>query len=129
MKKCIALSILLSVATITSVSAMTSMTETTTVQNTDNMIANKTMMSITKDAGVGSRGTHVMEIQNFLISGGFLSTSATGYFGPATKKAVMAYQKSVGVTATGYFGAKTRAKMSGSMDITDGPMMIHKMIQ
>lgn len=68
---------------------------------------------------VGSTGADVTALQNWLASKGFLSATARGYFGPATKAALAAYQASVGITpATGYFGPITRAKVNaeaGSM--------------
>ncbi len=97
------------------------------------MKKDETMMKSTmslSDAGHGSRGEHVIALQNFLSEKGFLvlpSGIATGYFGPATKKAVMMYQKSVGVTPTGFFGPKTRMSMHDKMGMkADDSMMMKK---
>jgi peptidoglycan hydrolase-like protein with peptidoglycan-binding domain len=134
MKKTLALGLLVSLVSITGASAMTMTATDTMMKKDDNMMKGDTMMkkdegmmkgdtmmknkimSATKDAGMGARGENVTALQNTLISKGFLTGPATGYFGSATKKAVMAYQKSLGVTGTGYYGAKTRKMMeAGSM--------------
>lgn len=54
-----------------------------------------------KTAGVatyrlGSRGSHITEIQRRLHSWGFLSSSPTGRFGKQTRKAVRKFQKALG---------------------------------
>ena len=86
-------------------------------------------MSPTKDAGMGARGAHVIALQKYLISKGFLTLpegAIMGYYGGATKRAVMAYQESIGVKATGYFGPKTRMMMKGSMNMKDDSSMMKK---
>ena len=83
----------------------------------------------TSDAGMGSRGEHVTAIQKFLIEKGFLTlpTGVTyGYYGSMTKKAVMAYQESIGVASTGYFGTKTRMMMQDKMKMMDDGKMMKK---
>lgn len=73
--------------------------------------------NFSKNLVAGSRGNDVSQLQLFLIakSAGtaakaLASSGATGRFGPLTKKALIEYQKSVGITpASGYFGPKTRA--------------------
>ncbi|RJQ34965.1 hypothetical protein C4568_01810 [Candidatus Parcubacteria bacterium] len=62
----------------------------------------------------------VTKLQNFLIAGGYMQGSATGYFGPMTENAVKAYQAAKGIvssgtpetTGYGYVGSKTRAAMA-----------------
>ena len=67
----------------------------------------------TRDLTVGSRGADVTALQNLLANKGFLSVSATGYFGPLTKAALAAWQAANGITpSVGYFGPKTRAAVS-----------------
>jgi thiol-disulfide isomerase/thioredoxin len=68
--------------------------------------------------GMGARGDKVVMLQDMLISKGFLvlpAGSKKGTFGPSTKRAVMKYQTSLGVSATGYYGMKTREKMKMMM--------------
>jgi hypothetical protein len=67
------------------------------------------------DLRTGSGHSDVKELQKRLRTEGmFTFASDTGYFGPLTKQAVMAYQKahpSIGFV-TGFFGPLTRAEMN-----------------
>lgn len=65
----------------------------------------------------GSRGDLVVQLQNTLISKGYLKSGLnTGYFGNATRLALKSYQKSIKLPDTGYFGPLTRAYLNkGSM--------------
>ncbi|MEI8130732.1 MAG: peptidoglycan-binding domain-containing protein [bacterium] len=63
----------------------------------------------TKTLAVGSKGADVTALQTALKM-----SSATGYFGNATKAAVMSYQTSNGLTAVGMVGPATRAKLNAS---------------
>ena len=56
---------------------------------------------------MGSRGTEVRQIQEKLISLGFLKDKADGIYGTKTKNAVIAFQKSKGLTPDGIAGPKT----------------------
>jgi len=60
---------------------------------------------------LGSRGSAVTFLQQFLISQGLLSSeNASGYFGKLTQKALIAFQRQQGITpASGFFGALTRS--------------------
>ena len=62
---------------------------------------------------VGSRGTDVVFLQQFLVAKGFLQMPpnvAYGYFGPLTRVAVARWQTANGITpAVGYFGPISRA--------------------
>ena len=76
------------------------------------------MMHLDANLGSGARGAGVSALQEVLISKGFLTLPAgvvKGTFGPATKRALMRYQTSLGVPASGFFGAMTRAHMSAMM--------------
>jgi len=67
----------------------------------------------TKDLSIGMRGDDVVALQNILIKLGHLSEgSNSGYFGKATKQALVKYQSSVELPASGYFGAMTRARLT-----------------
>ena len=59
----------------------------------------------------GSKGDAVKEIQRRLIELGHMTGSADGSFGAATKNAVMAFQRSVGLTADGVVGTGTLNKL------------------
>src|SRR5947209_7049080 len=54
--------------------------------------------SFTKDLTVGSTGNEVSQLQTALITKGYLSAKATGYFGAMTKAAVVKWQMSAGVS-------------------------------
>jgi peptidoglycan hydrolase-like protein with peptidoglycan-binding domain len=56
------------------------------------------------------RGTDVKELQKILIAKKFLADdgNATGYFGAATRAALVAFQKANGLEAVGYTGPRTR---------------------
>ena len=56
----------------------------------------------------------VREIQRRLKELGYYTGSADGDFGPATEKAVIAFQKANKLTADGKVGEKTLAKLNGS---------------
>ena len=56
---------------------------------------------------LGSRGEEVRAVQKKLKSLGFYSGAVDGIYGSGTKKAVQAFQKSVGITADGIAGQKT----------------------
>ena len=71
--------------------------------------------SFTRDLTLGSQGSDVTCLQNYLTSTGHFSFSggSTGYFGSITRSAVAAWQAANGVApAAGYFGAISRAKYS-----------------
>ncbi len=65
------------------------------------------------DLRVGSRGDDVGALQAFLVRHAYLSAHLPrGYFGPATKAAVIKFQKAYNVNPTGFVGPLTRAKIS-----------------
>jgi len=77
-----------------------------------------TAYTFTKDLTLGSRGPDVKALQQFLNSKGYVvARSGAGspgneseYFGPATRAALIKFQKDNNITpAFGYFGPKTRA--------------------
>ena len=55
----------------------------------------------------GSQGDDVRKMQTLLRQKGFYKGRVDGKFGPATKKAVIAFQKSISITADGKPGNKT----------------------
>ncbi len=67
----------------------------------------------------GARGTEVTELQEFLVDKGFLSGQATGNFFTLTRKAVTAYQSSVGLPNTGFVGILTRNKINTELSTAD----------
>lgn len=65
----------------------------------------------TVNLGVGSRGSAVTDVQKFLNTKGYLSNTPTGYFGSATRAAVIKFQSENGISTTGYVGQLTRAQL------------------
>ena len=63
---------------------------------------------------VGATGDDVTAIQNLLREQGYFTEEPTGYFGPKTKAAVVAFQASSGLPQTGYVGPLTRSALGGS---------------
>ena len=61
----------------------------------------------------GQKGEAVREVQETLISRGYLDGSADGIFGPKTEAAVLAFQKDNGLDATGIVGEATYSALKG----------------
>jgi hypothetical protein len=92
------------------VSASADTTTTTTTTTGSSMPYN-----FTRSLTVGSTGSDVTALQQLLSDNGFLSVAPTGYFGSLTKKALAAWQASVGISpASGYFGPLTRAYLAAN---------------
>lgn len=69
------------------------------------------------DFGMGDKGANVATLQTFLEAKGFLTMptgTPKGQFGGLTKKALQAYQKSMGISPTGYVGPKTRIALNAA---------------
>lgn len=79
------------------------------------IIPSVSFASIDTNLKYGSRGLGVTELQDFLIDKGFLLGQSSGNFFSLTRKAVVAYQTSVGLPATGFVGAMTRAKINDDL--------------
>ena len=59
----------------------------------------------------GQKSDAVRQIQELLISGGYLDGAADGIFGAKTEAAVLAFQKDKGLDATGIVGEATYKEM------------------
>ncbi len=83
-------------------------TQPTAPQTTTSPSNNTT--TYTRDLFLGSRGSDVTALQNFLIQQGYLESGyATGYFGQLTQAALIKFQQANNISpALGYFGSKTR---------------------
>ena len=111
-KQMLALTGLVIASTLVGASAMDMMAGT--MMKSDTMMTTSMNMSLM----MGSRGNDVVSLQTFLETQGFLTMPmgvSKGYFGMLTKKALMEYQSTEGISATGYFGPITRAKVSAQM--------------
>ncbi|MEY3783835.1 MAG: trimeric autotransporter adhesin [Candidatus Parcubacteria bacterium] len=78
---------------------------------------------INTDLTIGSRGSSVTDLQNFLISRGYnIKAGATGYFGGQTQQALAHFQAGQNVfPAVGYFGPLTRARMQNICAVVIAP--------
>lgn len=76
------------------------------------IVAPSAKFNFTKTLQNGSKGTEVTELQKKLSTLGYLSASANGIFGPATKAAVIKFQKAKKISATGMVGPATRAALN-----------------
>jgi hypothetical protein len=75
----------------------------------------------TSDLTIGSTGTQVSQLQQLLISDGYLTavSAPTGYFGALTQAALGKFQAANGISPTaGYFGPKTRAFVNAMSSTT-----------
>jgi peptidoglycan hydrolase-like protein with peptidoglycan-binding domain len=95
-------------------------------------VAHASSYTFTRSATIGSRNPDVSALQQILINDGYLTgiTYASGYFGAATKAALISYQKAKGISpATGYFGPLTMASLNalstnGGINATKPPSPI-----
>ncbi len=70
--------------------------------------------SFTRNLTLASTGSDVTCLQNALKREGYLSVSATGYFGTLTRAAAIAWQKARGITPTlGFIGPLSRTVLNG----------------
>ncbi len=67
----------------------------------------------------GSTGTEVSNLQNRLIALGYLTGSADGQFGKATRDALIAFQKANGLVRDGVAGTKTLEALRSSSVVTN----------
>ncbi len=87
--------------------------------------ATVTLATGSVDLELEDEGPDVVAMQKLLISVAsgpaavaLAKTGATGYFGPATEKALIEYQKAAGISpAAGYYGARTRAKLASAAPV------------
>ena len=96
----LALAAALSAASLVTVQAVRGIPETT--------VAVAAQAAVLKQ---GSRGEDVKTVQRKLRRWGYYEGSVDGIFGPATKKAVIWFQRKNGLTADGIVGAKTYAAL------------------
>ena len=95
-----------------------------TVNNSPVIVSPPSAMSvktITNNLKIGSSNVDVLKLQKFLNSQGyFVAKTGPGspgretlYFGPATRAALIKYQKANKIPATGFFGPLTRKSLGG----------------
>ncbi len=76
-----------------------------------------TSADITSNLKYSQSSNQVKELQEFLISKGFLTSNSSGFFGSLTLKAVKAYQASVNLPTSGFVGLMTRTKINESLKV------------
>jgi len=70
----------------------------------------------------GSSGPDVLTLQSTLKQLGFDPNGVDGMFGPGTEAAVIAFQKSKGLTADGIVGPKTKAALQANAVVAGAPV-------
>ena len=105
MKKYI-LSMFLLTATLCTASAQVSTASTTSLCS----VITKNLQYLSRDTKSSS---DITKLQTFLNTRGYLDSQPSGYFGPSTKRAVIAFQNDNGLrtSSPGYVGPSTRAKI------------------
>jgi len=91
-------------------------TQTTTGQTTTKTISTPSgvTITITKSLKVGSQNSEVKALQQALSQDKTIYPEglATGYYGPATRNAIIRFQKKYGIEPVGYVGPQTRKKLN-----------------
>jgi len=72
----------------------------------------KPKFTFTKNLSLGMTDPEVVKLQDCLAYEGLFTTASTGYFGPITKNAVVAFQAKYGIDQVGTVGPITRAKLN-----------------
>src|SRR3989338_5959238 len=91
-------------------------TQTTTGQTTTKTISTPSgiTITITKSLKVGSQNSEVRSLQQALAQDKTIYPEglATGYYGPATRNAIIRFQKKYGIEPVGYVGPQTKKKLN-----------------
>jgi len=91
-------------------------TQTTTGQTTTKTISTPSgvTITITKSLKVGSQNNEVKALQQALAQDKTIYPEGltTGYYGPATRNAIIRFQKKYGIEPVGYVGPQTRKKLN-----------------
>jgi len=83
-----------------------------------------TITSASSSLSLGARGEAVSILQQKLKELGFFSSDVTGYFGPITQKAVIAFQSANGIEPIGIVGPKTLAALDSAGTPSVGPSFL-----
>lgn len=78
-------------------------------------VPTQTATKTSSEMAQGSSGDAVKAVQQQLITLGYLKSTATGYFGPLTHDAVIAFQKANGIDPIGIVGPKTKAALTSAL--------------
>ncbi|MBU6142071.1 peptidoglycan-binding protein [Patescibacteria group bacterium] len=81
--------------------------------------------SFGRDLTIGSQGTDVTDLQNFLTQQGVYTGPVTGYFGPLTQEGVKKFQEAHQITpVAGYFGPLTRSAANGLLGVSQAASVV-----
>jgi peptidoglycan hydrolase-like protein with peptidoglycan-binding domain len=69
-------------------------------------------VAITRELRMGSQNSEVTTLQDYLHDQGYLIVAPNGYFGSATRKAVMLFQADHNISTTGSVGPVTRQEIN-----------------
>ncbi|MBQ8148928.1 MAG: peptidoglycan-binding protein [Clostridia bacterium] len=85
----------------------------------DDAIRGNAVVTTSSTLRYGSEGPEVVSLQNRLIALGYLTGSADGKFGRATRNALIAFQKANGLVRDGVAGAKTLAALQSTSVVSN----------
>ena len=86
---------------------------TSSTANTIKITTNHSSLAVSKNLAFGQTDPQIIILQQYLISHGYLSGSATGFYGGMTKGAVKKLQADLGITSNGAtVGPATRAALA-----------------
>ena len=103
------------VATTSSTLVITATTTNASIISTASLQNNPNKFIFTKNLFVGINGSEILELQKLLFTLGFLRTNPNGYFGPATKQAVINFQIANKISPQGNVGPATRIALNLQM--------------
>ena len=72
-------------------------------------------VAITRDLRMGSQNSEVTVLQDYLHDASYLDVSPNGYFGSATRQAVILFQRDKGISTTGTVGYVTRNEINNAI--------------
>ena len=103
-------------STASSASQGATVAQTTTGQTTTKIISTPSgiTVTITKTLKMGSENSEVKALQKALAQDKTIypEGKATGYYGPATQRAIIRFQKKYGIDPVGFVGPQTRKKLN-----------------
>lgn len=85
-------------------------------------VGNTPCVQLSRTLSIGSRGSDVTSLQQYLVQSGYIGSWAlTGYYGAATAAAVRNFQVIHGIAATGSVGPQTRSALSAGCTYSFSP--------
>lgn len=87
-------------------------TQVLETQTPEGLVLGATTYNFTTTLSIGSEGSDVTALQEFLTREGVYTGPITGYFGVLTERAVKVFQTNIGLESVGIVGPKTRAELN-----------------